>query len=372
MLIHARHYATGEPVAVETAGGVVAAVWPSGQAPPGRWVAPAFFDPQVNGALGVNFTSPDLTPEQVRIVADECRRHGVGAFLPTVITSAPEVIEGAFVALGRARAADPELARRLPGYHLEGPFFSPDDGPRGAHPREHVRDPDWDLFRRWQDAAGGLIRMVTLAPERPGAPPFIEKLAAAGVVAAVGHTAAAGDTIRAAADAGARVSTHLGNGCHAALPRHPNYLWDQLAEDRLWMSLIPDGHHLPPAVVKVFVRAKGVERTLLTCDAGPLAGLPPGRYREWGADLEVLPGGKVVVAGTPYLAGGGHFTDTCVGTVIRAAGVSLTDAVEMTTARPRQLLGLPVPTLAPGQPADLVVFEWEPGGDLRVVADGPA
>lgn len=364
--IHARHYATGEPVAVEVAGGAIAAVRPSDRAP-ARWVAPAFFDPQVNGGLGISFTSADLTTGQVRTVADECRRHGVGAFLPTVITSAPETIEAAFAALERARAADPDLARRLPGYHLEGPFLAGDDGPRGAHPREHVRDPDRDLFRRWQDAAGGRIRMVTLAPERPGALPFIEWLAAAGVVAAIGHTAADGDTIRAAVKAGARVSTHLGNGCHAVLPRHPNVIWDQLAEDGLWMSLIPDGHHLPASAVKAFVRAKGVGRTLLTCDAGPLAGCRPGRYREWGAELEVLPGGKVVVAGTPYLAGGGHFTDTCVGEVIRAAGVSLQDAVEMATVRSRELLGLPVPAIEVGRPADLVVFDWAPGGDGVVV-----
>ena len=364
-MLHARYYATGEPVEVEVAGGVIAAVRPSDQRP-SRWVAPAFFDPQVNGALGVSFTSAGLTTEQVRLVADECRRHGVGAFLPTVITAAPETIEGAFRALERARAADPDLARRLPGYHLEGPFFAGEDGPRGAHPREHVRDPDWDLFRRWQDAAGGLIRMVTLAPERPGALAFVEKLTASGVVAAIGHTAADGDTLRAAVKAGAKVSTHLGNGCHAVLPRHPNVIWDQLAEDGLWMSLIPDGHHLPASAVKALVRAKGVGRTLLTCDAGPLAGCRPGRYREWGADLEVLPGGKVVVAGTPYLAGGGHFTDTCVGEVIRSAGVTLQEGVEMATARPRELLGLSVPTLAAGQPADLVVFDWEPGRAVRV------
>ncbi|MBX9627807.1 MAG: N-acetylglucosamine-6-phosphate deacetylase [Gemmataceae bacterium] len=333
-------------------------------APPGRWAAPSFFDPQVNGGLGVNFTSPDLTTKQVRTVADECRRHGVGGFLPTVITAAPEVIEAALAALVRAREAAPDLARMIPGFHLEGPFLAPDDGPRGAHPRPHVRDPDWDLFRRWQDAAGGLVRLVTLAPERPGALPLIEKLTESGVVVGLGHTAADGDTIRAAVKAGARVSTHLGNGCHAVLPRHPNVLWDQLAEDGLWMSIIPDGHHLPASAVKTFVRAKGVGRTLLTCDAGPLAGCRPGRYREWGADLEVLPGGKVVVAGTPYLAGGGHFTDTCVAEVVRAAGVTPAEAVEMAAVRPRDLLGLPVPA------DDPVVFDWDPGGEVRVVA-GP-
>ena len=189
---------------------------------------------------------------------------------------------------------------------------------------------------------------------------FIEQLSATGVVVAIGHTAATTDQLRAAVDAGAKTSTHLGNGAHAVLPRHPNYIWDQLADDRLWMSIIPDGHHLPAAVVKCLVRAKGVGRTLVTCDASSLAGLPPGRYREWGTDLDVLPSGKIVVAGTPYLAGSGHFTDRCVGELARAAGVSLADAVEMASVRPRELLGLPVPAIAAGTPvADLVVFDWD-------------
>ncbi len=123
-----------------------------------------------------------------------------------------------------------------------------------------------------QEAAGGGIRMVTIAPERPGAIPFIAKLAASGVVVAIGHTAATVEQIRAAVDAGARTSTHLGNGAHAILPRHPNYIWEQLAEDRLWCSVISDGHHLSAAVLKCIVRAKGVAKTLITCDASSLAG----------------------------------------------------------------------------------------------------
>ena len=366
MLIHARHHATGQPLAVAVENGRITAVTPSTESP-AVWVAPSFFDPQINGCLGVSFNAATLTPEQVRTVADECRRHGIGGFCPTLITGGFDALRHGFVTLAKASDADPDLARRLPGFHLEGPYLSAEDGPRGAHPREHARDPDWDEFRRWQDAAGGRIRMVTLAPERPGACGFIEKLTAAGVVAAIGHTAATGEQIRAAVAAGARTSTHLGNGAHAVLPRHPNYVWEQLANDDLWASMIPDGHHLPAAVVKCVVRAKGVGRTLLTCDASSLAGMPPGRYREWGTELEVLPTGKVVLAGTPYLAGSGHFTDVCVGTVIRAAGVSLADAVEMASVRPRQLLGLPVPAIEVGLPADLVVFDWAPGGDVAVL-----
>jgi N-acetylglucosamine-6-phosphate deacetylase len=365
MILHAKHHATGHPLAISVEPGRIAGISASNEKPE-QWIAPAFFDPQINGCLGIAFNSPSLTPEQIRIVVDECRKHGIGSLLPTLITTSFEAFRHGFGTLTSAIDTDRELANRIPGFHLEGPYFSAEDGPRGAHPKEHVRDPDWDEFRRLQDAAGGRIRMVTLAPERSGAAPFIEKLTASGVVVAIGHTAANAQQIRDAVAAGAKTSTHLGNGCHAVLPRHENYIWEQLANDGLWMSIIPDGHHLPPAVVKCLVRAKGVDRTLITCDASSLAGMPAGKYREWGTDLEVLPSGKVVVAGTPYLAGSGHFTDLCVGNVARFAGITLAEAVDMATARPRQLIGLPVHTLEVDQPADLVLFDWQPGGDLRV------
>jgi len=366
-MIHAKHYATNCPIALTIADGRIASICGSDQNP-SIFIAPAFFDPQINGCLGISFNSSSLAAEQVWIVVNECRKHGIGAFLSTLITDSFEAIQHGFATLSKAIETDAKLRACISGFHLEGPYLSAEDGPRGAHPREHARDPNWNEFLRWQDAAGGRILMVTVAPERPGMVGFIEKLTAAGVVVAIGHTAATGQQIRDAVAAGARTSTHLGNGCHAVLPRHENIIWEQLANDGLWASIIVDGHHLPPAVVKSIVRGKGVSRTLLTCDAGSLAGMPPGKYREWGTDLEVLPGGKIVVAGTPYLAGSGHFTDLCVGNVVRFAGVSLGEAVDMATVRPRQLLGLPVHTIDVGQPAELVLFDWQPGGELRVVS----
>jgi N-acetylglucosamine-6-phosphate deacetylase len=250
--------------------------------------------------------------------------------------------------------------------HLEGPYISPEDGPRGAHARQHVRPPDWDEFRRLQDAAGGGIRLVTLAPEHDGALPFIERLTASGVVVALGHTAAAGPRIRDAIRAGARLSTHLGNGAHAVLPRHPNYLWDQLADDDLWASIITDGHHLPPSVVRCILRVKTPARTILTCDAGSLAGLPQGRYRSWDQEFEVVPEGKIIAPGTGYLAGSWAFTDQCVQHVLGLGEVSLRDALDMAGARPRSLLGLPPRSLEAGQPADLLVCDWTAGNEWRL------
>lgn len=356
MHLTGRHFATGESLALTIVGGIIAAVVPAADSPDVPWVAPSFFDPQINGCLGRGFVSPDLTPADVRLIADKCRQHGIGRLCPTLITNSFDAIRHGFATVTAALAADAELAAWMPCFHLEGPYLSGEDGARGAHPKEHCRDPDWDEFRRWQDAAAGRIRMVTVAPERAGAPRFIEQLTAAGVVVAIGHTLATGQQIRDAVAAGAKTSTHLGNGCPAMLPRHDNPIWEQLACDGLFASIIADGHHLPPAVVKCIVRAKG-DRVLLTCDAGNLAGLPPGRYRDWGTDLEVLPSGKVVLAGTPYLAGSGLFTDTCVATVMRMAGVSLADGVAMASIRPRELLGQPVPRLAVGERAELVVFD---------------
>jgi N-acetylglucosamine-6-phosphate deacetylase len=370
MRIRARHYATGERVEIVCDRDVIRSIGQTSNGPvdlEAGWVAPALFDLQINGCDGRSFNSERLTPEMVRHVVGVCRSHGIGGLCPTLVTNALESLAHGLTTVRRARETDPEVARAVPAIHLEGPYISPEDGPRGAHPRQHVRPPDWDEFRRLQDAAGGLIRLVTLAPEHEGGLQFIERLVASGVVVAIGHTAAIGPRIREAVAAGARLSTHLGNGSHAVLPRHDNYIWEQLAADDLWASIICDGHHLPPAVVRCIVRVKTPARTILTCDASSLAGLPPGRYREWDQEFEVLPDGKIVVAGTPYLAGSGAFTDRCVGNVIRFAGVSLRDAVDMAGARPRELLGLPPRRLEPGEPAELALFEWQPGGEMRVI-----
>jgi N-acetylglucosamine-6-phosphate deacetylase len=331
-------------------------------------VAPALFDLQINGCDGHGFSSETLTVDAVRHVVGVCRRHGVAGLCPTLVTNSREVLLHGFAILRQACEQDPEVARAVPAFHLEGPYISAEDGPRGAHPRQHVRPPDWDEFRRFQETAGGRIRLVTLAPEQDGALPFIEQLAGSGVVVALGHTAASAACIRAAVRAGARLSTHLGNGTHALLPRHDNYLWEQLAADELWASIICDGHHLTPALVRCLVRVKTPARLVLTCDASSLAGLPPGRYGEWGQEFEVLPEGKVVVPGTPYLAGSGVFTDSCVGVVQRQGGVSLAEALDMAGARPRQLLRLPSVALEPGCPADLALFDHGPEDEFRVRA----
>ena len=363
MRIRARWYATGETRDfVRRDGHFVRAAQTSAPDLEAGWAAPALFDLQINGCDGRSFNSPELTTDAVRHVVQVCRNHGIAGLCPTLITHTAEALLHGFAVVRRACETDPVVARAVPCLHLEGPYISPEDGPRGAHPRRHVRPPDWDEFSRFQEASGGRIRLVTLAPEHDGALAFIEQLTASGVVVALGHTAAAGPRLRDAVRAGARLSTHLGNGCSAMLPRHDNPIWEQLAADELWASVICDGWHLTPAVARCILRVKTPARTVLTCDASSLAGLPPGRYAEWGGEFEVLPGDKVVIPGTTYLAGSGVFTDACLGWATRNAGVSLRDAVDMASVRPRELLGLPDAL------TDLMLFDYEAGGEFRVKA----
>ena len=166
--LRACHYATGQLVELLLQNGRIAAVTGLTAEPidlTAGWVAPGVFDVQINGALGISFNAADLTAAQVGQVVARCHQHGISNFCPTLITAAFADLEHGFATLAQARAINPLLARVIPGFHLEGPWISAEDGPRGAHPRAHVRLPCWDEFRRLQDAAQGGIVLVTLAPE---------------------------------------------------------------------------------------------------------------------------------------------------------------------------------------------------------------
>jgi N-acetylglucosamine-6-phosphate deacetylase len=327
------------------------------------WIAPAFFDVQVNGFAGVDFNSSGLSSNSIWQAITKLREKGVVLFCPTVITHSFEHLADCLGALDRV-CRDPSVASCIPAIHLEGPWISREDGPRGAHPLEHARSADWDEFLRLQESAGGRIGMVTLAPEVPGALEMIERLVAAGIVAAIGHTAASPDTIRQAVQAGARMCTHLGNGSHLQLPRNDNYVWEQLAADDLCASFIADGHHLPPSVVKCMIRAKGAERSILTSDAISAAGMPPGRYRLGAVDIVVhasYRAERADGAGSGILAGSAIDLLRGVENVIRFAGVSLSEAITMASANPARLMGLSgrIGTVEPGRDASLIVFEWK-------------
>ncbi len=357
--IAGRLVATGAPVALRLAGGRIAAIRPlPDPAADLPWLGAGLVDLQVNGYGGLDCNAPPLAGDLVARLTGLLWREGVTTYLPTVITNSDESIAASLRAIALARASDPLLASALPGIHLEGPFISPEDGPRGAHERARVRPPDWDSFRRWQAAAGGAIRLVTLAPEWPGAPAFIARCVASGVAVALGHTAATPEQLDAAIAAGARLSTHFGNGAHPTLPRHPNYLWDQLARDELAASLIADGWHLPDTVLRVVMRVKGPDAWLVS-DTVALAGLPPGRYTTPVGDRVALtPAGRLHLVGDPrLLAGSVCPLRGAVAHLVRRRLAPLDVAWSMASERPARFLGLAVRAgLAPGAPADLVVF----------------
>jgi len=328
-----------------------------GGSEPLPYVAPGFFDLQVNGYQGRDFTSPHLTVDHVYEVADALWQFGVTRFLPTVTTQAYEVLIHCVRTIAQAVNEFPILRHRIPGIHLEGPYISREDGPRGAHPRAHVREPDWDEFCRFQEAATGLIRLVTISPEYETSADFIRKATREGVTVSIGHTAASPRQIREAVAAGARMSTHLGNGCHLMLPRHPNYLWEQLAADELYASFIADGFHLPAAFIKVALRTKG-DRAVLVSDLSAMAGLPPGRYATPLCELEILEDGRLVVAGQrQLLAGAAQPITTGIMNAVLLGKATLPQAVAMAAVTPDQVLRMEPSGYCPGSPVNLILFD---------------
>lgn len=350
--------ATGSALTVEF-DQTIRAVTPDAR-PSEVYLAPGWIDLQVNGFAGVDYNSPGTSHEEVARSLEVLCSTGVTRCYPTVITAA---LEDMLAALRNLAAARDTLATgaAMDGFHVEGPHISPDDGPRGAHPLRWVRPPDIDEFRRWQDAARGGIRLVTLAPEWPGAPTYIAALVTAGVVIAIGHTNATGEQIAEAVSAGASMSTHLGNAAHAVLPRHRNYIWDQLADDRLSASFIVDGIHLPPAFLKAALRAKGLSRSVLVTDASAPAGAAPGRYSLGEQAVDLTPDERVVLAGQDRLAGSALRMDRGIANLMAQAELGLADAVTMATTNPARIGKVPgrAHGLTPGDRADFVVFRFD-------------
>ena len=305
---------------------------------------PGFIDLQVNGFAGIDFNEP-CTPEQLQHAIDAQQATGVTQFLPTLITSSLEHFASCARAL--ANFTDPAMV----GIHMEGPYISPEDGARGAHPRAHVCDASIEDFQRRQDAAQGKIILVTLAPEVPNAIALIEYLVTQNIKVAIAHTAAAPQQILDAVKAGATLSTHLGNGCANLLPRHPNFIWEQLAADELCASFIVDGHHLPAATVKAMMRAKTLARTILVTDAIAAAGCAPGLFQLGGVTVELHANGRVAQLGKPWLAGSSLTMNFAVANTAKFTGLSLADVLPLASINPANYLSI--------TPRGKVIADWD-------------
>jgi N-acetylglucosamine-6-phosphate deacetylase len=364
-----REPSTGRGLVVTTAGGLITSV-EAAEHREAQWLSPGLVDLQVNGYAGHDLNGLTLDVATVRALCQALLKVGVTSFLPTVITAPEARILAALRAIREACAQHPEVAAMVAGIHVEGPHIAPEDGPRGAHPAADVRPPSVAEFDRWQQAAGGLVKLVTLSPHWTEAPAYVRHLVKAGVTVSLGHTSADATRIAAAVDAGATLSTHLGNGSHAMLNRRHNHLWPQLADDRLTAMFIADGHHLTPAQLKVMLRAKGAGRSLAVSDTVALGGMAPGKY-------ETPIGGKVVLRedgflaiddGTGnYLAGAASPLVASIPVLVNQVGLSLSEALDLLTSSPgRQVGGRGV--LAVGQPADLVALRWDGSNSVPAVA----
>lgn len=353
---------TGRGLVVEVADGVIKAVEFADHADK-RWLSAGFVDLQVNGYAGHDLNGPTLDVATVRALCRALLKVGVTAFLPTVITAPEARLIAALRTIREACAQHPEVAAMVAGIHVEGPHIAPEDGPRGAHPAADVRPPDIAEFDRWQQAAGGLVRLVTLSPHWPEAPAYVRHLVKSGVLVSLGHTSADAVRIAAAVDAGATLSTHLGNGSHALLDRRHNHLWPQLADDRLTAMFIADGHHLTPAQLKVMLRAKGPGRSLVVSDAVALGGLPPGKYQTpIGGRVELRADGFLALDdGTGrYLAGAASPLLAAIPVLVDQVGLTFGEALALVTHAPGRAIG-GRGVMAVGQPADLVALEWDVG-----------
>ncbi|MBX2874974.1 MAG: hypothetical protein KTR30_22815 [Saprospiraceae bacterium] len=324
------------------------------------YCGPGLIDLQVNGYVGVDFNTFPIKEAEFMQVISALVQQGVSSFFPTIITNSDRSIVALLEQIDRLCTQNSKIAAFVKGIHLEGPFISPLEGARGAHDRKYVKAPDWPLFQRFQKASGHRIKIVTLSPELDGAFGFIEKCVQEDIIVALGHTAASPEQIRAAIDAGASLSTHLGNGAPLSVPRNSNFIYEQLADDRLSASLIADGFHLPNSFLKIALRIKQ-NNALLVSDSTMFAGMPPGVYHthiggrvrlEEDGRLSPVENNKILAGATASILDGiNHLLDNGL--------VTLQQGWSLASIHPNQLLRHTGVEVTRSGTTDLVVFEYQ-------------
>lgn len=305
----------------------------------------SLFDIQVNGFTGVDFQQPDLSAADLRRAVDGLAAHDTSRIFATLITDSISSLSGKFENLERIRAEDPVVAAAVCGYNLEGPWLSPEPGYCGAHDPRHMGSPNIADFDRLQEAAGGHIKLLTVAPELPDSANFIRHVVSSGVQVSLGHTNASDADIDIAIDAGARFCTHLGNGVPTEMYRHDNVTQRLLARDELTAFFIPDGIHLPPFVLKNFFRAKPPGKALFTTDCMAAAGAPAGIYRIAHHELVVGEDRVVRAPGTSGFAGSALAPDEGVTNIRRWLGLDEDEARRLFSTSVAGAFGLRLPAL---------------------------
>lgn len=290
----------------------------------------AFVDLQVNGYAGVDFNSDAVSPDDLHRACARLEADGVEQCLVAIITDGEDAMCRRLSGLAALRDRDPLARRIVAGFHIEGPFLNAADGYRGAHPREAIRRGDLDVTKRLLDAAGGLTRVVTLAPEQDPGFALVRLLHESGIIVSAGHTDASLDELRGAIDAGLTMFTHVGNGCPMHMHRHDNILQRALSlSDRLWLSFICDGAHIPFAALGNYLRLARPDRCLVVTDAIAPAGLGPGRYSL--ARWDIVVGDDMV----PRSPDGSHFVGS--GVTMKQSATNLIERLQLPAETVRRL-----------------------------------
>ena len=324
-----------------------------------RFMTPGMVDIQVNGAMGMSFL--DCGEAGVRRIGAELARRGTTSFLATLVTAPRETMLTAVENLAPLVGVVPGLE----GLHIEGPFLNPER--RGAHPPDQIRLPDWEEAEAWLKAGGGTVRVVTLAPELEGGLELVDRLAGAGVTVAAGHTDATYETMAAAVTRGLRLVTHAGKVAdwpkrvpQETIPRlrsEPSVVGSVLALEELACSVIGDGYHLHPALLRALIWAKP-GRVAIISDLTALAGLGPGRYETSGLRAQITQEGIAVVPEGDFLAGSVRFQKDALALCVGRAEIAPAAVLAALTSTPARLAGL-YPrkgALAPGADADVLVW----------------
>lgn len=362
-----KYFLDGKPVEISISEGKIQSVSPIDSSSEKVWIGPGFTDIQVNGYGGLDYNELYRDVLALGQIFKKLLQNGVTSHFPTIITNSPEKISALIQQVVQLRKIDPLAKSCISGIHIEGPFISPEDGPRGAHFKEYVLAPDWDLFQKWMSESEGLIRMITLSPEWEGSVAFIEKCVESGVLVSIGHTSATHAQIQEAVKAGARLSTHLGNGMHGTIVRHPNYLWSQLAAENLSATIIADGFHLPAEVIQVFKKVKA-ENLMLVSDSVALAGMPAGDYEAAvGGKVTLTPDGKLHLFGNPKtLAGSAMNLLQGIHFLLKNQLSDISEAWQMASIRPQNLFNPDFHPFKVGQQADLILAEQLPNQKLKI------
>ena len=337
-------------------------------------IGPGLIDLQVNGINGIDFNSLLLTRGEVLKATQYLLNTGVTTYFPTVITNSTENILQILRTIRLACDTHPLVDSCIGGIHLEGPFISKTKGPRGAHNEKYIKAPDFNLIITLHKASGYRIKLITLAPEWKNAYPFIRKCRQHGILVAIGHSEASPNQIRLAVKSGATLSTHLGNGISLKLPRHPNLLWEQMAQDDLFASIIADGFHLPDSFLKVVIRAKR-DKAMLVSDVTSFSGMAPGIYEAHiGEEVILKRNGKLVLKEFPdLLAGATRTLAENIQYLVKKKIVTLSDGWRMASTNPARFLGNESYGITKGQRADFVIFKADKGKEIsidKVIKDG--